>query len=114
MPAARAQTLRASVRSRPETLVACLSRWCKLACGNYTLSPIMSIIRQFVNIFDHAHSEAQARIKLTQLRQDINALEDRDLEKLLTVFDAHWDQAFRYLRKKGMGKHRRGSNSESG
>src|SRR2546427_12104719 len=43
MPAARAQTLRASVRSRPETLVACLSRWCKLACGNYTLSPIMSI-----------------------------------------------------------------------
>jgi len=72
------------------------------------------IIRQLVNIFDHAHSEAQARIKLKQLRQDINALEDRDLEKILTFFDAHWDQAFRYLRKKGMGKHRRGSNSESG
>jgi hypothetical protein len=29
-------------------------------------------------------------------------------------FDDHWDQALRYLRKKGMGKHRRGSNSESG
>jgi hypothetical protein len=72
------------------------------------------IIRQLVNIFDHTHSEAQARIRLKQLRQDINALEDRNLEKILTFFDDHWEQAFRYLRKKGMGKHRRGSNSESG
>ena len=72
------------------------------------------IIRQLVNIFDHTHSEAQARIRVKQLRQDINALEDRNLEKILTFFDDHWEQAFRYLRKKGMGKHRRGSNSESG
>jgi transposase len=72
------------------------------------------IIRQLVNIFDHTHSEAQARIRLKQLRQDINTLEDRNLEKILTFFDDHWDQAFRYLRKKGMGKYRRGSNSESG
>jgi hypothetical protein len=36
------------------------------------------------------------------------------LEKILTFFADHWDQALRYLRKKGMGKHRRGSNSESG
>jgi hypothetical protein len=72
------------------------------------------IIRQRVNIFDHTHSEAQARIRLKQLRQDINTLEDRNLEKILTFFDDHWEQAFRYLRKKGMGKHRRGSNSESG
>ena len=72
------------------------------------------IIRQLVNIFDHTHSEAQARIRLQQLRQDIHALEDRNLEKILTFFDDHWEQAFRYLRKKGMGKHRRGSNSESG
>jgi hypothetical protein len=72
------------------------------------------IIRQLVNIFDHTHSEAQARIRLKQLRQDIHALEDRNLEKILTFFDDHWEQAFRYLRKKGMGKHRRGSNSESG
>src|SRR2546430_9597989 len=28
-------------------------------------------------------------------------------------FDAHWEQALRYLRKKGMGTHRRGPNSES-
>ena len=73
-----------------------------------------SIIRQLVNIFDHAHSEAQAKIKLKQLRKDIQALEDPHLEKIPQFFDDHWDQALRYLRKKGMGKHRRGSNSESG
>jgi hypothetical protein len=73
-----------------------------------------NIIRQLVNIFDHAHSEAQAKLRLHQLRQDIHVLEDRHLDKIPQFFDAHWDQALRYLRKKGMGKHRRGSNSESG
>jgi hypothetical protein len=73
-----------------------------------------SIIRQLVNIFDHSHSDAQAKIKLKQLRQEINAVDDDHLQKILTFFDDHWDQALRYLRKKGMGKHRRGSNSESG
>ena len=73
-----------------------------------------SIIRQLVHIFDHAHSEAQAKITLKQLRQEIHAVDDDPLQKMLTFFDDHWDQALRYLRKKGMGKHRRGSNSESG
>jgi len=73
-----------------------------------------SILRQLVNIFDHSHSEAQAKIKLKQLRQEINAVDDDHLQKILTFFDDHWNQALRYLRKKGMGKHRRGSNSESG
>ena len=73
-----------------------------------------SIIRQLVNIFDHAHSEAQVRIKLKQLSQEINTVDDGHLQKILPFFDDHWDQALRYLRKKGMGKHRRGSNSESG
>jgi transposase len=71
-------------------------------------------IRQLVNIVDHSHSEAQARLRLQQLRRDIQAVEDKNLEKMLTFFDDHWDQALRYLRKKGMGTHRRGSNSESG
>ena len=71
-------------------------------------------IRQLVHIFDHAHSEAQAKLRLQQLRQDIHALEDPHLHKIPQFFDEHWDQALRYLRKKGMGKHRRGSNSESG
>ena len=73
-----------------------------------------SIMRQLVNIFDHAHSEAQVRIKLKQLSQEINTMDDGHLQKILTFFDDHWDQALQYLRKKGMGKHRRGSNSESG
>src|SRR6266446_637247 len=42
-PAAHVQTLRASVRSRPGTLAACLVRSHRLAYSKYTLSPIMSI-----------------------------------------------------------------------
>ena len=72
------------------------------------------IIRQLVHIFDYAHSEAHAKLRLQQLRQDIQALGDPHLEKIPQFFDDHWGQALRYLRKKGMGKHRRGSNSESG
>jgi Transposase len=73
-----------------------------------------SMIRQLVQIFDHAHSDAQAKIRLTQLRKDLQAVGDDHLEKILTFVDDHGDHALRYLRKKGMGKHRRGSNSESG
>jgi len=73
-----------------------------------------SIIRQLVNIFDHSHSEAQAKLRRQQLRSDIRAVDDDHLEKIRTFFDDHWEQALRYLRKKGMGKHQRGSNSESG
>jgi Transposase len=73
-----------------------------------------NIIRQLVHIFDYAHSEAHATLRLQQLRQAIHALGDPHLDKIPQFFDDHWDQALRYLRKKGMGKHRRGSNSESG
>ena len=72
------------------------------------------VIQQLVNIFDHAHSEAQATLRLQQLRRDIHAMADHHLEKIPQFLDDHWEQALRYLRKKGMGKHRRGSNSESG
>src|SRR5262249_37471471 len=75
---------------------------------------LRTIIRQLVNIFDHTHSAAQAKLRLQQLRQDIHALADHQLKKIPQFFDDHWEQALRYLRKKGMGKHRRGSNSESG
>ena len=71
-------------------------------------------MRQLMHSCDHAHSEAQAKLRLKQLRQDIHVLEDQHLEKILRFFDDHWDQALRNLRKKGMGTHRRGSNSESG
>src|SRR2546427_2154194 len=73
-----------------------------------------SMIRQLVHLFDHAHSEAQATRRLQQLRKDIQAMDDPHLEKIPPFFDDHWEQALRYLRQKGMGKHRRGSNSESG
>jgi len=73
-----------------------------------------SMIRQLVHIFDHAHSETHAKLRLQQRRKDMHALEDPHREKIPKFFDDHWDQALRYLRKKGMGKHRRGSNSESG
>jgi hypothetical protein len=73
-----------------------------------------SIIRQLVNIFDHTHSEAQATLRLQQLRKDIQAMDDPHLAKIPQFLDEHWEQALRYLRKKGLGKHRRGSNSESG
>ena len=72
------------------------------------------MIRQLVHLFDHAHSEAQAKRRLQQLRKEIRAVDDAHLEKMLTCFDDHWEQAWRYLRQKGLGKHRRGSNSESG
>jgi hypothetical protein len=73
-----------------------------------------SIIRQLVHLFDHSHSEAQAKLRLHQLRNDIRAVDDDHLEKILTFFDDHWEHALRYLRNKGMGTHRRGSNSASG
>jgi hypothetical protein len=73
-----------------------------------------SIIRPLVHIFDHAHSEAQAKCTLKRLRQEITAVDDDHLQKMLPFFDDPWEQALRYLRKKGIGKHRRGSNSESG
>ena len=76
-----------------------------------------SILRQLVHIFDHSHSEAQAKIRRKQWRQDIRVVDDAHLEQMLTFFGDHGEQALwylRYLRKKGMGTHRRGANSESG
>ena len=71
------------------------------------------IIRQLVHIFDHRtakrkrSSDCNSSDKISELLKTI-------ILRRSTFFDAHWEQALRYLRKKGMGKHRRGSNSESG
>ncbi len=70
--------------------------------------------RQLVTLFDHAHSAAPAKLRLQQLRTAIHAVDAPHLVKIRPFLDEHWDQALRYLRKKGMGKHRRGSNSASG
>jgi hypothetical protein len=73
-----------------------------------------NILRPLGNIFAHAHSAAQAQLRLHQRRQDSHALADQQLKKIPHFCDEHWDHALRYLRKKGRGKHRRGSHSESG
>jgi hypothetical protein len=73
-----------------------------------------SISRQLVHLCDHSHSEAQAKLRLQQLRKELRAVDDAHLEKIRTFFDGPWEQAWRSLRKKGLGRHRRGSNAESG
>jgi hypothetical protein len=73
-----------------------------------------SLLRPLVQIFDHAPSAAQAPRRLHQLRKESQAMADPQLAKIPQGFDAHWDHALRYRRKKGRGQHRRGSNAESG
>jgi hypothetical protein len=72
------------------------------------------LIRQLGPSFDQAHSAAPAKLRLHQLRKDSHALEDQQRNKRPQLFDAHWEQAWRYLRQQGRGPQRRGSNSESG
>jgi hypothetical protein len=72
------------------------------------------MLRQLVPSFDHAHSAAQATLRLPQRRKALPAMAAPHLKKSPHCCDAPWEQAWRYLRHKGMGKHRRGSHSESG
>jgi len=73
-----------------------------------------SVIRQIVNIFDHSGTEKQAEIKLEYLKTQIGNAENSHMDKICTFFDDHWNQAMQYLKKRGLGKYRRSSNSESG
>jgi hypothetical protein len=38
-----------------------------------------------VNSFDHAHSEAQAKLRLQQLRKEIHAVDDDHLQKISSL-----------------------------
>jgi hypothetical protein len=67
------------------------------------LDSTLFVTLPLVHIFDHTHSEAQAKRRLHQLRKDSHALEDQHLNKIPQFFAAHWEQALRYLRKKGLG-----------
>lgn len=78
------------------------------------ISKFRSIISQIVNIFDHSNTETQAKIKLKNLENQIEKLENSYLCKIAKFFSDHWDAAMQYLKKKGLGKYRRSSNSESG
>jgi hypothetical protein len=73
-----------------------------------------SLLRQLGPIVDYAHRAAQAKRRLLQLRQASRAVHDAHLAKMLTFLADHGEQALRYRRKKGMGTHRRSSNSEAG
>lgn len=73
-----------------------------------------SVVRQIINIFDHSNTEAQAKIKLGNLKNQIEDTENRHLNKIIKFFDDHWDEAMQYLKQRGFGKYRRSSNSESG
>jgi len=78
------------------------------------ISKFRSVISQIVNIFDHSNTEIQAEVKLRNLKNQIGQLENSYLDKIAKFFSDHWNDAMQYLRKRGMAKYRRSSNSESG
>lgn len=78
------------------------------------VSKFRSVIRQIANIFDHSNTERQAEIKLKRLKNQIDELDNDYLDKTVKFISDHWGHAMQYLRKKGLGKYRRSSNSESG
>jgi len=72
------------------------------------------ISRPLGHRFDPAPSEAPAKLRLPPRRQESHALADQHLEQISQCFAAHWAHAWRSLRHKGMGQHRRGANAASG
>jgi len=84
----------------------------KRDCG--FISEFRSVIRQIVNISDHSDTEVQAEVKLKNLKNQIVEIENDHPGKICGFFGDHRNDAMRYLKKKGLGKYRRSSNSESG
>ena len=78
------------------------------------ISKFRFVIRQIVNVFDHSNTEGQAKIKLKRLKNETDKLDNNYLDKAVKFISDHWGDAMQYLRKKGLGKYRRASNSESG
>jgi transcriptional regulator of heat shock response len=78
------------------------------------IAKFRSVISQIVNIFDFSNTEKQAEIKLKMLKNQIGKAESSHLDKICDLFDEHWQEAMQYLRKRGLAKNRRSSNSESG
>ena len=73
-----------------------------------------SFVGQIASIFDRSNTEKQAKIKLEHLKRLAENTESGHLKKICRFFEEHWDQAMRYLKKKGFAKYKRSSNSESG
>jgi hypothetical protein len=78
------------------------------------ISKFRSIINQTVNIFDFSNTETQAKMKLKRLEKQIVDMDNNYLKKVSKFLIDHWKEAMQYLKKKGLEKDRRSSNSESG
>jgi hypothetical protein len=78
------------------------------------ISKFRSVIRQIVNIFGHLNTEIQAEIKLKNLKSQIEPIENSYLNRITKFFDEHRQEAMQFLRKRGLAKYPRSSNSESG
>ena len=72
------------------------------------------IIKQLENIFDYSSTERQAELKLVTLKIQIQEMENSHLTRIIKFFTDHWEQAMHYLKKRGLAKYPRASNSESG
>lgn len=82
--------------------------------GDGFIAKFRSVIGQIMNIFDFSNTEVQAEIKYKNLKDQIEKMENSHMNKICKFFEQHWDEAMQYLRKRGLGKYRRSSNSESG
>ncbi len=78
------------------------------------ISEFRSVIRQIVNISDHSDTEVKAEIKLKHLKKQIEPIGNNHLNRISRFSDEHWQEAMQFLRKRGLAKHRRSSDSESG
>jgi len=81
---------------------------------NGFISEFRSVIGQIINISDFSTAEIQAEIKYKNLKDQIGRSENSHWDKICKFFDQHWEEAMQYLRKRGLSKYRRSSNSESG
>ena len=78
------------------------------------ISKFRSVISQIANIFDHSDTEIQAEIKLGNLKNQAGQLENGYMNKTVKFFSDRWNEAMQYLRKRGLARYPRASNSESG
>jgi len=78
------------------------------------ITKFRSVISQIVNIFDHSNTEIQAQVKLNNLKNQIDPIGNSHLNKITKFFEDHWKEAMQFLRKRGLAKYSRSSNSESG
>jgi len=78
------------------------------------ISEIRSVIRQFINISDYSDTEIRAGIKLRNLKRRIEPIGNDHLNRISRFSDDHWQEAMQFLRKRGLAKYGRSSDSESG